>query len=44
MNNKPIYRPCPSCRGYEIERRTCSVCKTRGVVDVKQINREKSKC
>lgn len=42
--NKPIYRPCPACRGYELERQTCSVCKTRGVVDVKQINREKAKC
>ncbi len=28
-------KPCPYCRGYNLERRWCHVCSGRGVVDVK---------
>jgi len=27
-------RPCPKCRGYDLERRWCGVCDSRGVVEV----------
>lgn len=26
------YKPCPACRGYNLERQWCSVCDTRGFV------------
>lgn len=27
-------RPCADCRGYELERRGCSACAGRGMVDL----------
>lgn len=38
----PELRPCPYCRGYDLERRWCHVCNGRGVVDVKAQQRERA--
>ncbi|HEJ2485208.1 TPA: hypothetical protein ACQTXP_004094 [Pseudomonas aeruginosa] len=35
-------KPCPYCRGYDLERRWCHVCNGRGVVDVKAQQRERA--
>jgi len=29
-----VVRPCPLCRGYNLERRWCGRCSGRGVVEV----------
>lgn len=36
-------KPCPYCRGYDLERRWCHVCNGRGVVDVR-LNSERAGC
>ncbi len=28
-----VLRPCPKCRGYDLERRWCGLCDGRGVID-----------
>ncbi|WP_225104371.1 hypothetical protein, partial [Pseudomonas aeruginosa] len=35
-------KPCPYCRGYDLERRWCHVCNGSGVVDVKAQQRERA--
>ncbi|PAP68369.1 hypothetical protein CJ023_29735 [Pseudomonas aeruginosa] len=36
------FRPCPACRGYDLERRWCHVCDGRGVVDVEAQQKERA--
>jgi hypothetical protein len=33
-NQQAQLRPCPACRGYELERHWCGRCDGRGVVEV----------
>ncbi|RWY01814.1 hypothetical protein EQH75_19205 [Pseudomonas aeruginosa] len=40
--NVPEFRPCPACRGYDLERRWCHVCDGRGVVDVEAQQKERA--
>ena len=28
-----LSRPCPKCRGYDLERRWCGLCDGHGVID-----------